>query len=727
MLSTSLLRAFVAAILLVLGAGAASAEDGYDLWLRYRPIEAPLRSVYVRRAAAVVERSNDATLQVAGNELRRAILDLLGRTPERRLANGAILIGTPASSRLIAGLHLALNQAGDEGYCLESVQVGGHPVTVISANRDIGVLYGAFAFVRLIQTRALPRRLHVCDAPEISVRMLDHWDNLDGTIERGYAGHSLWNWNQLPVIDPRLIDYARANASIGINGASLSNVNADARILRQDYLEKVAAIANTWRPYGIRVYLTARFSAPREIGGLATADPLDPRVRAWWRMKADEIYRLIPDFGGFLVKANSEGQPGPHDYGRSHADGANMLAEALRPHHGIVLWRAFVYSPSNDDRAKQAYEEFQPLDGKFQRNVVVQVKNGPIDFQPREPFNPLFGAMPRTRLGIEVQATKEYLGENTHLAYLGTMWSEVLRGRTARPYPYSRVMDSLSVMAGVANIGSDRNWTGSDFDQANWYAFGRLAWNPSADPAKIADEWTRMTWGNDPRLVKSIVSMMMNSREAVVDYMTPLGLAHLMGSDHHYGPAPWANDFKRVEFNPTYYARADAKGIGFDRTSSGTNAAAQYARPVARCFADLKCVPDKYLLWFHHLPWTYRMRSGATLWTALIHRYDRGVAQVEAMNLAWSKLAPMIDMQRHSKDAAKLKRQLTEANWWRDASIAYFQSVSRLLLPAAARRPNHDLNWYKAIHFDTVQGYLKPGTGRQMSCVPPEGGPPCVL
>jgi alpha-glucuronidase len=713
-LSTTPLRLLIGALLAV-SASAACAEDGYDLWLRYRLVEAEWRGAYSARATSVVETVRSPTLDAAANELRRGIAGMLGSEPGAKLGEGAIVLAR--SSR-----------GGDEGYCIESRRTGGHAVTMISARSDTGALYGAFALLRLMQTRALPVHLHICDTPAVALRMLDHWDNLDGTIERGYAGPSLWNWAQLPAIDPRLIDYARADASVGINGVVLNNVNADARILTPDYLRKVAAIADAWRPYGIRVYLSARFSAPMELGHLPTADPLDPRVRSWWRAKADEIYRRIPDFGGLLVKANSEGQPGPQSYGRSHADGANMLADALAPHHGTVIWRAFVYSgATQEDRAKQAFDEFRPLDGKFRPNVVLQVKNGPIDFQPREPFHPLFGAMPRTRLAMEVQLTKEYLGENTNLAYLGTMWSEVLRSRTARPRRTSRVLDSLSAMAGVANVGGDRDWTGSEFDQANWYAFGRLAWDPAADPETIAAEWTRMTWGNGPKLVRPIVAMMMRSRQAVVDAMTPLGLAHQMASDHHYGPGPWVSDQPAPLWNPTYYNRADATGIGFDRTAAGSNAVAQYAPRIGRCFADLGCVPDDYLLWFHHLPWTYRMRSGESLWEALVRRYDRGVAQVRAMNRTWASLAPMVDMPRHLETAAKLQRQLLEAQWWRDASIAYFQSVSRLPLPAETRPPDHGLAWYKAIHFDTVPGFLAPGTGRQLSCVPPTGGPPCAL
>src|SRR5206468_633998 len=421
---------------------------------------------------------------------------------------------------------------------------------------------------------ALPAHLDVCDAPRIPLRMLDHWDNLDGTVERGYAGPSLWNWAQLPAIDPRLIDYARVNASVGINGVVLNNVNADARILTPEYLRKVAAIADAWRPYGIRIYLSARFSAPIEFGHLPTADPLDPSVRHWWRAKADEIYRLVPDFGGFLVKANSEGQPGPQTYGRTHAEGANMLADALAPHRGKVIWRAFVYSAGGDDRARQAYDEFKPLDGQFADNVIVQIKNGPVDFQPREPFHPLFGQMRHTHLSLETQITREYLGQSTGVVYLGPMWSEVLRADTCAPRCGTPVSSTTTAIAGVSNVGSDRNWTGSDFDQANWYAFGRLAWNPRLSARQIANEWARMTWGNDPKLVQPIVAMMLNSRQAAVDYMTPLGLAHQMASDHHYGPGPWVGDQPAPLRNPIYYNRADAEGIGFDRTSPGRNAGA---------------------------------------------------------------------------------------------------------------------------------------------------------
>ncbi len=460
-------------------------------------------------------------------------------------------------------------------------EIAGRPCTVVTGNTDIGVLYGVFHFLRHLQTHGRLEAVAVESAPKLRCRVLDHWDNLDRTIERGYAGFSIWDWHKLPdYVSPQYEDYARANASIGVNGAALTNVNANALVLTDAYLRKVSALAAVFRPYGIRVYLTARFSAPIEIGGLATADPLDAGVARFWRDKATEIYRHIPDFGGLLVKANSEGQPGPADYGRTHAQGANVLADALAPHGGTVFWRAFVYA--NDpliDRAKQAYLELQPLDGAFRENVSLQVKNGPIDFQPREPFHPLFGAVPRTPLVAEFQITQEYLGFATHLAYLGTLFQEVLDADTHAREGSSTVADvvrgdaarGMSGMAAVANTGTDRNWCGHPFAAANWYAFGRLAWDPALRADAIADEWIRMTFTGNERFVGPVLAMMMASREAVVDYMTPLGLHHLMAADHHYGPAPWHSE-GRADWTPPYFHRADDKGLGFDRTSIGSDA-----------------------------------------------------------------------------------------------------------------------------------------------------------
>ena len=487
-------------------------------------------------------------------------------------------------------------------------------------------------------------QLDIVSQPRTRIRVLDHWDNLDRHVERGYAGQSIWDWHKLPgYLDPRYTDYARACASIGINGAVLTNVNANATSLTPAYLEKAAALAAVFRPYGVRVYLTARFSAPIELGGLKTADPLDPAVRAWWKtegrrdLHGDSGFRRLSREGELRGAAGTAGLQAHARRRREHAG-----RSARRPIGGIVMWRAFVYSNETPtDRAKQAYDEFVPLDGKFADNVLVQVKNGPIDFQPREPFHPLFGAMPKTPLMMEFQITKEYLGFATHLVYLGPLFEEALRADTrvkGKGSTVAKVVDGelhgykYTGMAGVANIGSDRNWTGSQFDQANWYAFGRLAWDPEASARDIAEEWMRMTFSNDGRFVKPVVDMMMGSREAVVDYMTPLGLAHLMGTGHHYGPAPWVNDLNRADWNPTYYHRADANGIGFER---GPEAAAaprcSTARRSRRDFADLRKVPEQFLLWFHHVPWDYKTASGRILWDELVLRYTRGVDEVEQM------------------------------------------------------------------------------------------------
>jgi alpha-glucuronidase len=687
------------------------AEDGYDLWLRYRAPGAVAAEVIAAHARELVADDASPTLAAARQELTRALTSLTGRPPAvvgSPTQSGALVLGT-ARSPLISSLKLPLDRAGEEGYVIRSVNVDGRGMTVIAANSERGVLYGTFHYLRLLQTRQPLDALDIASRPRTRIRVLDHWDNLDRHVERGYAGQSIWDWHKLPGwLDPRYTDYARACASVGINGSVLTNVNANATSLTPAYLEKAAALAGVFRPYGVRVYLTARFSAPIELGGLKTADPLDPSVRAWWKAKIDEIYRYIPDFGGFLVKANSEGQPGPQDYQRTHADGANMLAEPLAAHGGIVMWRAFVYSSQNtDDRAKQAYTEFVPLDGKFAENVLIQVKNGPIDFQPREPFSPLFGAMPKTPLMMEVQLTKEYLGFATHLVYLGTMWAEALQADTMVKGEGASVAKMLTGMAGVANIGSDRNWSGSQFDQANWYAFGRLAWNPFASARDVASEWVRMTWSNDPAVAEPIVEMMMGSREAAVDYMTPLGLAHLMGTGHHYGPAPWISDLKRPEWNPAYYHRADADGIGFDRGPKGSNAVAQYAPRVAARLSDPQKTPENLLLWFHHLPWDYRMRSGDTLWDELVHHYDHGVEVVRDMRRVWARLQGRVDAERFAQVSAFLAIQEQEAQWWRDACVAYFQSVSSRPLPPGVAPPAHPLEYYKSLAFPYAPGQAR--------------------
>lgn len=695
----------------------ALAEDGYDLWLRYRPVAADYRAANLPHARAIVRPDRPSeTLDAAVAELRRGFGGLFSSEIEvsASLADGAILLGTPADLSAFPSLDLPPVDAGD-GFRILSSRADGHRVTVIAANRDVGILYGVFALLARAQTGLPIDDIDVVSAPRIDRRLLNHWDNLDRSVERGYAGSAIWDWWRLPDhVDKRYIDYARANASIGINGTVLNNVNAKSASLTTRYLEKTAALADVFRPYGIRIYLSARFNAPIELGGLDTADPLDPEVRAWWQAKCDEIYQLIPDFGGFLVKVNSEGQPGPQDYGRNHADGANMLAAALQPHDGIVMWRAFVYDDGvPEDRAKQAYDQFKPLDGEFADNVIVQVKNGAIDFQPREPFHPLFGAMPETPLMPEFQITKEYLGFSTHLVYLGVLFEETLQSDTfarGAGSTVARVVDGslheqgLTGMAGVANIGSDRNWSGSHFDQANWYAFGRLAWNPDERARQIAEDWTRMTFTVDNAFVAPVVNMMMQSRQITVDYMTPLGLNHLMGSGHHYGPAPWVNDLGRADWNPVYFHRADDNGIGFDRSRTGSNAVSQYAAPVADRFDDPASTPLEYLLWFHHVAWDYRMPSGRTLWDELVITYSAGAAAVAGMQGQWLELAGYIDEERFDDVATFLGIQANEARWWRDACIAYFQSIAKRPLPDGVPAPIHSLDWYQSLSFPYAPG-----------------------
>jgi alpha-glucuronidase len=566
-----------------------------------------------------------------------------------------------------------------------------------------------------LQTHQPIQKLSITSIPKINLRVLNHWDNLDRHVERGYAGISIWNWHTLPgYIDQRYIDYARANASIGINGAVLTNVNANSLILTKEYLIKVKALADVFRPYGIKVYLTARFSSPIEIGGLKTADPLDAQVQKWWKQKANEIYSYIPDFGGFLVKANSEGQPGPQDYGRTHADGANMLADAVAPHKGIVIWRAFVYSHETPvDRIKQAYDEFKPLDGSFRKNVMVQVKNGPLDFQPREPFSPLFGAMSKTPLMMEFQITQEYLGQATHLVYEAPLFKEVLNADTyvkSKGSTVAKVIDGsldhheLTGIAGVANIGNDINWTGHPFGQANWYAFGRLAWDHDLNSSAIADEWIRQTFSNNLTFVDTVKKIMITSREAVVNYMTPLGLHHIMGYGHHYGPAPWYDKAPRADWNPVYFHRADSIGIGFDRTAKGSNALAQYQPEVDSFFTNLSTCPEEYLLWFHHIPWAYKMRSGRTLWDEICYKYSEGVSEVRWMQSTWKNMEKYIDEEQFHHVRMLLSIQEKEAVWWRDACVLYFQTFSKMPVPLNYEKPQHTLEYYKGLRFPYAPG-----------------------
>ncbi|MFL6256938.1 MAG: alpha-glucuronidase family glycosyl hydrolase [Pyrinomonadaceae bacterium] len=707
-------RLICLALALLLCAGAkAKAEDGYRLWLRYDPLPASVIKDYRARVAAVVVQGESPTLDAVRTELVKGCSGLLGSSVSlagKVERDGAIVVGTPSGSPLIDGLGWGRGLAalGPEGFRIRSVKLGGRSVTVIAAQGEAGALYGAFHFLRLMQTLQPINHLDVSQKPRLQIRVLDHWDNLDGSVERGYAGRSLWDWDALPAkVDPRLVDYARANASIGINGSVLNNVNANSKSLSAEFLQKTKAIADTFRPYGVRVYLSARFSSPIELDGLKTADPLDPEVAAWWKRKADEIYKLIPDFGGLLVKANSEGQPGPRTYGRNHLDGANMLAAALAPHGGVVIWRAFVYDAPQPgyDRASAAYEQLQPFDGKFAPNVLLQVKNGAIDFQPREPFHPLFGAMPKTQMMLEAQITQEYLGHSNHLVFLAPLWREVLDSDTHAKGPGStvaKVLDGtlfgqrLTGMAGVANTGTDRNWTGHHFAQANWYAFGRLAWNPTTPSRQIADEWIQMTLTHERAAAATIARIMLESHEAVVDYMTPLGLHHIMWGVHHYGPAPWENKFERADWNPVYYHKADATGLGFDRTASGSNAVAQYSPPVRAIFSDPAATPEKYLLWFHHVPWDRRMRSGRTLWDELALHYQRGVDWVRATQKAWDSLAGRIDPERHAAVARKLEIQERDAVAWRDACLLYFQTFSKRPLPAGVEPSQKTLEEYKA-------------------------------
>ena len=670
----------------------ANAEDGYRLWLRYAPLPADrAREAAAHLGAVQLLATDTPTIDVARDELARGLSSMLGA-----MAAGPGLV-LARRERLAAGQAVWWAPLRDKpagSYRLLTLADGR---VAIVANDDNGLLYGSFALLRELGQGHSIAHLDVASAPGFPLRMIDHWDNPTGLVERGYAGRSIFDWWRLPgYLDRRMIDYARAEASLGINGVVVNNVNTPAYMLSERYIAKLKRLADAWRPYGIRVYLTARFSSPIELGGLKTADPLDPAVQAWWKAKADAIYASIPDFGGFLVKANSEGQPGPGDYGRTHADGANMMAEAIG-NRGVVIWRAFVYSDKDaTDRAKQAYNDFAPLDGKFAPNVIVQVKNGPIDFQPREPFHPLFGAMPHTRLMFEGQITKEYLGFATHLVFLAPLWKEALDAGTG----HGTVAQSLSAgMAGVANTGSDRNWSGSHFDQANWYAFGRLAWDPSLSSERIAREWAAQTFSRDPRFLDEVVPMMLESREAAVDYMTPLGLAHQMATHHHYGPGPWVCDLQRPEWNPCYYSRADRQGIGFDRTPSGSNALAQYAPSAAAQWADARTIDERYLLWFHHVPWSFRMKSGRTLWEELIGHYDHGVATVTSMIEAWRSLRPYLDGQRYDDTLQFLVIQQNEAQWWRDASIAYWQSVNHLPSPAGVVPPARPLDYYKSLEF----------------------------
>ena len=632
-----------------------AAEDGSHLWLRL-PVNAH---------AEISAPRQSPTLNIAVEELQQAWK------------------GAPV--RLVIQKD---KQLQPEGFRIRHED---NKITLTSPT-ETGLLYAAYHLLRMQETGQNVVEAQTTENPAYNLRILNHWDNMDRTVERGYAGQSLWNWEELPnTLSDRYKEYARANASIGINGTVLNNVNASPKILSAEYLQKVKALADIFRPYGLRVYLSVNFASPMALDSLSTADPLDKEVIRWWKNKVKEIYRIIPDFGGFLVKANSEGQPGPCDFGRTHAEGANMLADALKPYKGIVMWRAFVYSPSDADRAKQAYLEFKPLDGQFRNNVIVQVKNGPIDFQPREPYSPLFGAMQHTPLMAEFQVTQEYLGHSNHLAYLAPMWKEFFEFVAPA---------SLKAVAGVANIGTDANWCGHTFAQANWYAFGRLAWQPSLSSGNIADEWLKQTFGSQPSDINAqLKKMMLDSQEAVVNYMMPLGLHHIFAWGHHYGPEPWCSiPGARPDWLPSYYHRADKQGIGFDRSSKGSNAVAQYPETLAKQYDNIDTCPEEYLLWFHHVPWSHRMKSGRSLWDELCHHYDNGVRQVRDFQKIWDAAEKYIDAERFHEVQSKLKIQARDAVWWKDACLLYFQEFSGMPIPYEIERPIHELKDLQKVH-----------------------------
>jgi len=665
------------------------AEDGHGLWLRGQSTN----------SVKIICPKSSATLDIAGQELKQS---WHGKS-------GATIILTVKSDPLIKG----------EGFKLSSGE--------IQANTDLGILYGAYELLRLQQTGEVIQE--EISNPSYERRLLNHWDNLDGSIERGYAGLSIFWRNEKDLLtvteNDKILwqEYARANASIGINGAVLDNVNASPLVLTTKCLGRVKAIAEVLRPYGMKTYLSVKFSSPSLIGGLKTSDPLDPEVIQWWNDKVKEIYTMIPDFGGFLVKANSEGQPGPQNFGRTHADGANMMADALNPFGGIVMWRAFVYETSGGDRAKQAYSEFIPLDGQFRDNVIIQIKNGPVDFQPREPFSPLFGAMTKTSAMPELQITQEYLGQSNQLVFLSTMWEEFLKSDTYQERPGNTIArctdgsvfpQKYTAIAGVANIGRDTNWCGHHFAQANWYAFGRLAWNNRMASEKIADEWIRLTFS--PRQTDQIKNsnirkwqkhflapvkqMMIQSREAAVNYMMPLGLHHIFAGEHHYGPGPWyAPKGLRPDWTPPYYHKADTNGIGFDRTRAGSNAVSQYHEPLCSQFNEPNTCPEIYLLWFHHLPWNYKMKNGRTLWDEMCYRYDNGLQQVRLFQKIWDQVQPFIDAQRFTEVQSKLRRHCRDAQKWKDGCLQYFQQFSRRPISFEIERPVYDLDDLEKMDF----------------------------
>lgn len=648
---------------------AAKAEDGSSLWLRTQNTSTPTETLTKGFKAS------DPTIIIAAEEL----------------------------NSLDGGNHVTFKKnkhyKNDE-YSIVAREGG----IEIEAASPIGILYGTYDLLRRNALGEDLTAISTKESPAYVHRLLNHWDNPNGTVERGYAGNSIWKWDELPaVISPKYKEYARACASVGINGAVLNNVNAKPQTLTSDNIKKVKAIADVLRPYGIKVYLSVNFASPKALGDLSSADPNLPEVQKWWKDKADEIYTLIPDFGGFLVKANSEGEPGPGDYGRSHSEGANMLARALKPHGGIIMWRAFVYSSTSPDRAMQAYEEFKPLDGQFDDNVIIQIKNGPVDFQPREPFSPLFGTMPKTQQMVEFQITQEYLGASNHLVYLAPLFKETLDANTYREGGSIKAITStplhdISAIAGVANIGDDTNWCGHDFAQANWYAFGRLAWNPELSSEQIAKEWLGQTFNNAPEFLTPASDMMLKSREAAVNYMMPIGLHHIFAGNHHYGPEPWYfPEGIRIDWTPIYYHKADSNGIGFDRTvATGSGATQQYAYPLSDKFEN-NC-PIELLLWFHHVGWNDTLSTGNTLWEEMCSRYSDGVDSAREFQKTWDNLEHYVDRDRFKAVQSKLKIQAHDAQWWKDACLLYFQEMNQLPFPEDMERPVYDFDYLKQVH-----------------------------
>lgn len=689
--------------------GQLTGQTGYKLWIDYKKLETNIiieKYSFINEVYTLELNSQDQVLATAKNVLADNLALLL----DKKIAF--------TSSKRAGQIQLLIDQSSDkineEGYTL----VSNTNTIVITAKTGVGVLYGVYHLLNRIHTYQNIKNLQITESPKVQHRILNHWDNIDRTVERGYAGFSIFNWHELPEYnDPRYEDYAKANASIGINGTVLTNVNANAIVLRADYIEKTAALADIFRKYGLKVYLTARFSAPIELGGLRTADPLDPQVRLWWKDKIDEIYQRIPDFGGFLVKANSEGQPGPQDYGRNHADGANMLAEPLKKYGGIVMWRAFVYSHEVlEDRFKQAYKEFVPLDGQFADNVLVQVKNGPIDFQPREPFHPIFGAMPKTPLMLELQVTKEYLGQGTHLVGLAKMYEEILQSDTkveGKGTTVAKIIDGsvhdykITGIAGVANIGTAFNWTGNFFGQADWFAFGKLAWDPHLDANSIFKDWTAATFPANRKVSEVSTWLLNHSHEACVNYMTPLGLHHIMAEGHHFGPGPWVDSLFRADWTSVYYHKANKDSIGFDRTATGNNAIGQYDKVLQPVYGDKLTCPEELLLWFHRLPWSHRCQSGRSLWEELVYKYDKGLETAHEMKNKWDTVQGLVDADVFRSVRDHLIIQHKEAKWWRDACLAYFQSKSQLPFPQGVAPPPHDVNYYKNLNYPYSPG-IKP-------------------